>query len=592
MSTAAVSSPDTVRARQIPAIHRSVSSPLPEGGLYSKLNRWIEVLDWLAVGLVGLTSLALHVRFISHVGGLWRDEANSVQLATLPRLSDVWHSLDFDSFPLLFFTVLRGWTGLFGVHNQTALRLLGLITGISMMAAVWFTVRALGARRPVLSFALLGLNPMLIRYGDSTRAYGLGILLIVVTFAAFWRLVNSPSSPQWHKVATTALLAVLSTQCVYYNSVLLSAIITAAVVVCIRKRAWLIAITSLTIGAVAAGCLTVYLPTMLRMHEWTFLVSYSVNLAWLWQRSGEVLGAPDELGVWVWVGLFALSVSSALLITRLRLPRQAVNSRETFGCVSRLPDPVLFAVISLSVAVPAYALFLRVLQYYTQPWYYISLVAFAACAIDVGMGAWPRLTTLHPSIFLRALRPLVAIGLLCLTALPDWKEITTRHTNIDLLAKRLTSLTEKGDVVLVSEWENAISVNFHYRGPAEIVTIPDIPDHRFHRYDLLLGQLLTEDAVQTIRVRLEKALQSGHSVLVVGTLAFPPPSLRLYKAPLAPGERNSTASRKYYRLWQLQVGQYLRTHASELIRIPIPIPGNARVQDFEHVDLSVVRGWR
>jgi hypothetical protein len=588
VNTATVSPPHPVTTAQQQAERASLSR-LPDTSVQSRLNSWINGLDWFAVGLVALMSLALHVRFVAHVGGLWRDEANSVQLATLPHLSEVWHCLDFDSFPLLFFVLLRTWLGVFGFHNETALRLLGLLTGIGVMAALWFTVRAFGAKRPVLSFALIGLNPMLIRYGDSTRAYGLGILLMILAFGSFWRLVNSPSPPKWTKVATAALLAVLSTQCLYYNAVLLFAIIVAAVVVCIRKRAWQTAMIALTIGGVAAGCLLPYLPTMLRMREWTFLVSYSIDLAWLWRRCIEVLGAPDELGILVWVGLFALTVSSGLAITRW--PHRAVDPPEPFGRPPLASEPVLFAVISVSVAVPAYALFLQILHYYTQPWYYISLVAFAACAIDAALGALAGLTTVYPLMVLRGLRPVVAIALLSLTALPDWTEITTRQTNLDLLARRLTALTKPGDVVLVCEWENAISLTYHYRGPAEIVTVPDIGEHRFHRYDLVLQQMRTEDPVQTIRARLEKSLRAGYSVFIAGSLVNAPASLNLYKEPLSLSERNSTESRKYYRLWQLQAFRFLQEHCSEVWPIPIGVPGNARVQAYENVQLSVFSGW-
>ena len=86
---------------------------------------------------------------------------------TLPSFGEVLHFLDYDSFPILFFAVLRGWSGVFGSDNDTALRALGCIIGLAVLGALWFNARAFGIRWPVLSLALIGLNPMLIRYGDS-----------------------------------------------------------------------------------------------------------------------------------------------------------------------------------------------------------------------------------------------------------------------------------------------------------------------------------------------------------------------------------------------------------------------------------------
>ena len=594
-STVAPSPPDTQASTGTQPLGGS-NPELQPHKLHQRISAWIAVFDWLVVVMVAALSAALHIRFATHVGGLWRDEANSVQLATLPHLRDVVHCLDFDSFPILFFAVLRFWGGIFGVHNDSSLRVLGLLIGLCVLAAIFVSTRTFGARTPVLSLALIGLNPMLIRYGDSIRAYGLGIVLILLTFGSFWRLVASSSPPTKIRLFTAAALAMLSVQCVYYNSVLLLAIIAGAMAVCIRNRAWGTAAIAFSIGAAAAVSLLPYLPMMRRMHEWTFLVNYPVGMRWLWYRCGEVLGSPDPLGVWLWTALFigtviVVAVCASLVLANRR-PTTAPSS-EAVASAIRLPDPVLFAAVALAVAVPAYAGFLRVLKYYTQPWYYIILAAFAACAIDVAFAAWPRSTKLHLSIFLRAIRPLAAFGLVCLTAIPDWKQITTRHTNIDLVAAQLRSLTSKDDLVLVPQWENAVSLSYYYHGPAGILTVPDLPDHRFHRYDLFLQQMMTADAIRPVRERLQKALQSNHSVFIAGHLTFPSPSVRLPELATASKETASLlGGGPFYTIWQLQVGKFLRSHATAIGPITVTIPERAAVQDFENVKLQVVRGWQ
>ena len=188
--------------------------------------------------MITLAAIALHVRFATHVGGLWRDEANSVQLSNLPAIQEIWHNLDFDSFPILFFMLLRAWTGVFGANNDGALRLLGLIIGLSTLAVLFLNARTFRAHLPVLSLALVGLNPMLIRYGDSTRAYGLGMILILLTFRSFWRLVDTSSPLTYRKILAAMILAVSSVQCVYYNSVLLFAIGCAAIAIACLARDW------------------------------------------------------------------------------------------------------------------------------------------------------------------------------------------------------------------------------------------------------------------------------------------------------------------------------------------------------------------
>ena len=169
-----------------------------------RLENLANRFEWLVVVVILVISASLHIRFVTHVGGLWRDETNSVNLAGLPSLGEIWRFLDRDSFPILFVLLLRPWLELFGFYNDAALRALGCIIGLGLMGAVWHNARAFGVRWPVLSLALIGLNPMLIRYGDSTRAYGLGILLILLTISLTGftrnflesnsRLIFSPSS--------------------------------------------------------------------------------------------------------------------------------------------------------------------------------------------------------------------------------------------------------------------------------------------------------------------------------------------------------------------------------------------------------------
>jgi hypothetical protein len=570
---------------------------------------WISRFEWPLVLLTAVLAVALHLRFVSHVGGLWRDEANSVHLATLPSFGEVLHFLDYDSFPILFFAVIRSWLGVFGPDNDAALRALGCIVGLAVLGALWLNARAFGIRWPVLSLALIGLNPMLIRYGDSTRAYGLGILLILLTFRSFWRLVDRPSRPGARRVLAATVLALLSVQCLYYNSVLFLAIAAGTVAIAMRKRAWRTVGIVLGIGILAAASLLPYLPMMRRMREWTFMVSYPADLAWLWKRTCEVIGSPDPLGIWLWLGLVivGLGVVASFAVSQLwrGFARQRIIEEGTEGVSSpssrpdrdqphALPDAVLFAAVALVVSLIGYAAFLRMLHYYTQPWYYITLLAFAACALDVVFGAWPMAAGPRAlSVLLRSSRLAAALALLFFAGLPDWEEMPVRHTNVDLLGAQLRPLAADGDVILVPRWECAIPLARYYHGPAEIISLPPIDDHRFHRYDLVLRQMMTADPLQPVLARLEGALRSGHRVFIAGTLPFPGADDPLPSP--APAYRDAGGSwhgGPYESVWRLQAGQLLSAHFTRGGHIDVPIPGRARVQAFENLELGVVEGWR
>ena len=554
--------------------------------LAERLHGCLATLEWVTVVIVTLVAIALHVRFVTHVGGLWRDEANSVQLSTLPTITGIWHNLDYDSFPILFFVLLRAWTSIFGADNDTSLRLLGLIIGLSTLGVLFLNARTFRARLPVLSVALIGSNPMLIRYGDSARAYGLGMVLILLTFRSFWRLADTSSALTYRKVLSATILAVLSVQCLYYNSVLLFAIGSAAIVVGCLARSWRRVGIVISIGILSAVSLLPYLPMMRRMREWTFLVSYPVDVTWLWRRACEVLGSPDPISVWLWAGLCIGGVGVAASQT-IFYWRQVGEERE-----SVLITPIFFAAITLISAVPVYAMFLRTLGYYTQPWYYITLAIVVAFTLDVVFGAWSSKTASFP-LSLRAIRLFAAFALLSLTTLPAWEEMPTRHTNVDLVAARLQSQTKKGDVIVATHWQYAVSLYRYYHGPAKVITLPFVEDHRFHRYDLALQQMQSEYPLEPAFSRIREALQSGHRAFFVGALRFPkagelPPGLSL-------GYRDVNGIRhggNYDVVWPISAGYFVQSHAKNCVQIPVPVPNRARVQRYEYLALSMAEGWQ
>ena len=68
--------------------------------------------------------LSLHGVFLAHSGALWRDEVNSVNLASA-SLSEFRDNLQFDSFPIFWFVVLRVWIASGLGATDFGLRLLG-----------------------------------------------------------------------------------------------------------------------------------------------------------------------------------------------------------------------------------------------------------------------------------------------------------------------------------------------------------------------------------------------------------------------------------------------------------------------------------
>jgi hypothetical protein len=527
--------------------------------------------------LLTLTVVWLHYLVATSAGPLWRDEAGGVGVATLPTVGDVWANLRHDSFPILWPLALREYSALFGLMNDPAFRVLGFFVGAGVVAALWFSAIALRHSVPLLSLALLAMNSSLIVWGDSMRAYGFGILVILLAGAWLWRFVEEPGAGRF---AAAAVAAILSVNVLYYNSVLVLAFCAGGVAVCALEQKWKRAALVVLVGALAAMSL---IPYAAMIHDATNVrmlgqISH-YDLAWFREKLDETLRPGGSWVRNVWVGLFALSVIVG--VRAVRLPGQLRMSQRDRAVA-------LFSLVALVVGVVGTYVFLHELSYYTQPWYYLTLLAIAGVCIDALFGA-----VIHTPA-LRIARLALALLLAGATLLPTTREVQKRMSNVDLVAARLNEIALPGDVVLVNAWFYGISFSRYYHGQASWMTVPPIGSHRFHRDDLVRKMMMMPDQAAPVRLvtdRATAALRDGYRVFIVGGVVFPAgvqPPIPLPAAPF-PGEEPWHEGR-YLEQWTLMLGYFLQQHSIKLAALPVAVP--SAVNKFENVPLLVAEGWR
>lgn len=525
----------------------------------------------LAVVATGVAA-GLHILFGFSAGALWRDEVNSLELATVQTIAEMWRNLDYDSFPALFFLVLRQFVGVPAEVSDGALRVFGVAVGLSILGAVWWNARLLRLGVPLLSLALIGFNPMVIRYGDSIRGYGLGILLILLAMGALWKVAEAPTA---RRVAIAATVAVLSVQCLYYNAILLFGICLGGVAVTVRHRHWRRAALLFGIGALAAISLLPYLPTIRRVRAWNFQFKAAIDFPFLWGKLSETLGSPIAVAVWIWMALLALALVAALLALLRKPDDEAARARQ---------DRLLFACVTLVVGTLAYAGFLRVLSYQTEPWYYILFVAFAATCLEVIFGS---LSGRSIAVGARTAFAVLFIGL---AVLPAARAVKVRQTNVDHVARRLDALAAPGDLILINTWNYAISFRRYYEGPAALATIPPIEDLRFHRCDLAKREMMSATSIDPVLARIAETLRTGHTVWLVGGLHFLAPDKRPLIVPPGRDGPDGWVGEGFYQAWSEQAGFFIQQHAKqvELVEVAVDRP----VMQYEDLVLQAIRGWR
>lgn len=545
------------------------------GASFTRASSLIYRLEIAFGVLFTFATVYLHVMQSRVAGGLWRDEAVSAQVANLPSFGLIWRYLEFDSYPPLFHLLLRAWSKLFS-SDDVSLRTLGLMIGLSVIAALWMGARVLGARVPLFALVLLGLNPMVIRYGDSIRAYGLGCTLAVLTLVSVWR-VAADERIDWRRGGVAMLTAILSVQCLYHNAALLLACCLGGSFVALWQRRPKLAVVIVGVGAAAAVSLLPYLPIIARTRRWSVLLKFPVTFSWLWEKLSEVTGAPDPLGIWLW---------SSLAMVGLGLAGWRIRSAWVVqGAIPADTRRQVFAAISLAAGSLTYAGFLVAVGYVTQPWYYLAFLAVAALCLDTIFGQAAR----DPGW--RLFRLVVAIAFASTTFGQTGERLQVRSTNIDLVAARLNASVASGDLVLVNRWECAISLNRYYRGPARLMTVPPIDDHLVHRYDLFMQCMETADPLRPVFDAIGATLRGGGRVWFVGYLGLLAPGVAFQPLPpvsVKVGE--AWPFSVYWEGWEVQADEFLHDHAQQMTAVKIPV--DRPVSGFENQPLRFFNGWK
>ncbi len=510
-------------------------------------------------GLLTLLAVGLHVQRFLHAGGLWRDEAAAVQLATLPTVGEVFERFPHEAFPMAFPLAVRAWAGLFG-DSDAALRLLGLLAGVGILGALWINARA-AQTVPLVSLALLGFHPFFLVYGDSIRGYGLGTLAILLTLWAFGRLVAKPDR---RSILLAAIIAgssaVLSVHLLLHNAALLLGIgLASSLTGAIGKR-WRVAAAALGAGLLAALSLLPYLGPLTAARTWDIVVQEKVGPGAILEAAANTLGQP---------ALWGLGLAAGLAVSAGRW---------------REPDRLFRLLVIPAVLASQYGLFL-VLGYSPRVWYFLPLMAVVASALD-GLLAAP-----DEKRIVRIAVP-AAAGLVALLLLPGaLRQARVRMTNVDAAARVVAAQAGPRDLVIVNPWFVGISFGRYYRGPAPWMTLPDLPDHRMHRYDLLMDRMRSPAPIADVLGAVERTLAAGGRVWVAGSFQAPPPGRPAPVLGPAPGGSPwGWQDVPYSSSWSLQLGALLRDRSVRGGEMEVPSPGP--VSDFERLRLSVFEGWK
>ena len=532
----------------------------------------IRKLEWGAASLVATLIVLLHFVNWRHAGGLWRDEAAAVNLAFFPSLGEIWAHIEHESFPLLLTMLLRGWNAIGLGQTDLALRVFGLIIGIAILAALWWNAWQFSASPPLISLLLFGLSGTAIRWGDSLRAYGLGVLLLLFALGLIWRVARSPACSI---VLAAMVVSILAAQTLYQSLFVLAAFCLGGVAVAVRRRDFKRALLVISLGIPAALSLAPYLSVIQRASQWNVVTEVPLDLTRIWLVFHRALSDPSPVMFWLWAILLAGAIIAGCLFLRASMKRPTAADENDLAWF------LLTIVIALTVA---YYIFLTVLKFPTEVWYYLVWMAVTAVAIDALIARWARDNRA------RVVRLTAAVILAALLAPSAWKRSRVRMTNLDLAAQSLNQEAGKDDLILVHPWFCGVTFKRYYQGGAEWLTLPPLADHRLQRLDLFKAQMQLDAPIHPVLEKVETTLRNGHTVWLVGHYPFaqpPRPPPKMSRAGEGPGGWNEAP---YMTAYGMEVAYFLQAHAGG--STPLKVEVSQAVNSFENFPVRAVTGWQ
>ncbi len=517
-------------------------------------------------------SILLHIQLFQNIGEPWRDEVSTLFVATRTSFGEIWSMMYIDTFPILYYLLLHSWIGIFG-DTTTAIRSIGLSLGIAGLLAVWWLGRVLRFRTPILTIALFGISASAIRYGDSVRAYGVGISFAVLMFGAFWKLLENFSARNV-TFAAVASLAVVNTT--YWGSVLLAAIGASAFLAAVASRRWRQALAIAIICVASAFSLLPYLNSLSFMRDLSFLIQHDIGILEVLSgfRRAASSGYSGNVIEWIWLALFAAALCAASWHTGMAL------SRTVSDADANLHHPCFLLFILILVPI-AWALFLILNKYAVRPWYLITPMLIFVVTAEASYALFKSNAYLRVArITLGAIIFFAAIG-----SAPA--ELAKRATGMRDITAALEKHANPNDLIVLTDWPTGLTFNRLYKGVAPWMTIPDLGHHSVHHFDYLKNRMQDPRGIQTEIMRIKDHLASGKRIFIISGLVELPQANWRVPLPPAPHPYLGWSSGDYNYYWVAQVTHLIRETNSR-IDVILPEAPLSSVMFWENPNLLLV----
>jgi hypothetical protein len=359
-------------------------------------------------------------------------------------------------------------------------------------------------------------------------------------------------------------------QCLYFNGVLVPAMVLAATVVLLVRREW--KWMGLLLAA-AAVCGLTYVPYIWTIYNstvtWAVLVQMPFSWSWVLQGFIAACGGLQGIGEIAWGSIVLLCIIAG--VWRLKVVWHTNRSLER--------DMLLFALLVIPLSILAQFGFLRLMRNIVIQRYHLACISLIAAAVTLIAGniSW------RYWIFFG--RPALVLMVMGLVVLAPWQNIGERVSSIDAIAYRVETDAGPSDLIVMNDGQLGISFNRYYHGTTRWITVPEIDDHRIHRYDLIQKKMTEFFQLDDVEKDVAATLKSGNRVWIVGTIGRPTTQVVLP----APDPTFGWQLPFYIQAWSRELGTFLQRHAGHM---QVVIQKQRSVNHWENPQLISCEGWK
>jgi hypothetical protein len=455
--------------------------------------------------------ILLHYYRLIHAGALWRDEISTLLVAISNNLVDVFWNQATDSFPFLFAIFLRFWICInpwsVSIPEQDFwIRMFGSMCGLFFAFSMLWPHRKGGLFFPFFTFSLLIFNPIVVVWGDSLRAYGLGSAFLVLFTYQIRKEVLGDSL----KLPLPALVfATLSVWTLYGNIFLVSAVCLSGIFTCLFCGEWGKVRNLILVGAVSCLSLIFNFPVIFRMMQIKDLVDHHIGPMIVLGGLINFLCAGGAEQIYLWfLGILVFLVAAArLVLVRNFKTDDRVSGRDA-----------IFSSLTLVLVIIFHLVYILKVGQVPQVWYFIPPAAIVVFFFDsMHMGSSPK------GGRLKYFSILMFILLISLSFSTKIKILTQSMTNINFVVEQISKIALPHDILLVADPFQASTVLRYVKDDLDVQIWPSCQKNEMRsqgKIPLLALMEKGDNAIRPLLDLMQARLRDGGSIWFLGYPAF------------------------------------------------------------------------